>query len=158
MKQTAWRIVKEKYADSAFDGEGARLYPGRWNSAGVRMVYTAESVALAALEILVNLHSGALLAGAYVVIAADFDESLVEVVETADLPADWRSTPAPVQLTRIGDQWIRSAASLALRVPSALVEQERNFLLNPRHPHFDSVTIHRPEPFCWDERLRKRLG
>ena len=90
MTLSAWRIVKRKYASSAFSGEGARLFGGRWNNPGVAMVYTAQSQSLAALELLVHLDSSDLLA-TYVVFEVRIDESLIARVDSAELPRHWRA-------------------------------------------------------------------
>ena len=89
----AWRIVKEKHAGTAFDGEGARLYGGRWNSRGTRVVYTSEALSLAALENLVHLTPT--VAFKYVAIRIEFDDALVEKIALAALPADWKDEPPP---------------------------------------------------------------
>src|SRR5918997_70680 len=98
---TSWRIVKSRHAGSAFDGEGARLYGGRWNSPGTRMVYTSGSVSLAVLEVLVPLQEASLISS-YSLISARFDDALVERLERSRLPDGWRSYPAPSELQRIG--------------------------------------------------------
>jgi RES domain-containing protein len=152
---TSWRIVKSRHAGSAFDGEGARLYGGRWNSPGTRMVYTSGSVSLAVLEVLVHLQEASLISS-YSLISARFDDALVERLERSRLPDGWRSYPAPSELQRIGDEWVRSQSSAILEVPSAVVERESNYLLNPSHPDFSSVLIGEPEPFTFDERLLGR--
>jgi RES domain-containing protein len=149
---TAWRIVKTRHAASAFDGEGARLEGGRWNSPGSLMVYTAGSAALAALEMLVHLGRGATLP-AYVLIACAFEQTLVSQLDRSRLPSDWRSYPALPELQFLGDEWLRSEASPVLEVPSALIPTEPNYLLNPRHRDFASIALATPEPFEFDLRL-----
>lgn len=150
---TSWRIVKTRFAGAAFDGEGARLYGGRWSSPGSAVVYTAEHVSLALLELLVHLHDSRLLPS-YSLCRASFPTALVRRIDVADLPRGWRSVPAPQKLQGIGDRWLRSGASAVLEVPSAIVPQERNYLLNPAHPDFAEVELEPPVPFEWDERLR----
>ncbi|HEX5757937.1 MAG TPA: RES family NAD+ phosphorylase [Thermoanaerobaculia bacterium] len=147
-----WRIVKRKHAGRAFDGEGARRHGGRWNSPGTSLVYTAESRSLAILEILVHLESSAVLAS-YVLCAAGFAEAQVERLDRGRLPASWRAFPAPAELQRLGDEWVRGGTSLVLEVPSALVAQESNFLINPRHPDAATLEIEPPETFALDLRL-----
>src|SRR5215218_6603737 len=117
---SAWRIVKRKLAGRAFDGEGARLYGGRWNSAGTRMVYTSGSVALAALEMLVHLNRSSLLAS-YLLCEVRFDDSLVRTIEADKIPGNWREYPAPSWLQSFGDAWIHRGLSAVLGVPSAVV-------------------------------------
>jgi len=151
---TAWRIVKTRRAASAFDGEGARLFGGRWNSPGIAMVYLAGSRALAALEMAVHLDRSTLL-NAFSLIECSFDESLVVGLATSALPTNWKTSPPPLALAAIGDEWINGAASAILAVPSAIIEEELNFLLNPNHADFSKVTISAPRPFDFDPRLLK---
>jgi RES domain-containing protein len=148
----AWRIVKERHAKRAFDGEGARLYGGRWNSPGVPVVYASESRALATLEVLAGFQTNSPLPE-YVLIPAEFDESLVTTVELEDLPVDWRRNPPSPSTQRLGDDWIASGASAVSRVPSALVPQESNYLFSPGHPAFPEIKIGRPEGLAMDPRL-----
>jgi RES domain-containing protein len=145
----AWRIVKWKHSGSAFDGEGARLYGGRWNSAGTRMVYTSASRSLAALETLVHLNPPVLFD--FVIIPVAFERRWVETLK--DLPPNWREEP-PVRSGQVtGDVWVREKRSLVLEVPSAVMPGEFNFLLNPTHPDFRKLVIGEPEPFTFDRRL-----
>jgi len=149
---TAWRIVKSSYAAQAFDGEGARVLGGRWNSPGHRVVYTSQSAALATLEILVHLGSASALA-AWVLIGCRFPQALVTVADRGSLPKHWRRFPAPSELPRIGNEWILSGASAVLQVPSAIIELEHNYLLNPEHKDFRRIEIQSPAPFSFDVRL-----
>jgi RES domain-containing protein len=152
---TGWRIVKTRYTSSAFDGEGARLYGGRWNSPGTRMVYTAESISLAILEMLVHLDDSNTLSS-YSLCSAQFDEPLVTSIKINELPPNWREYPTLPRLQQIGDQWIKSQASVVLRVPSVVVETESNYLINPSHPDFSLVKLGKPKPYEFDSRLRPR--
>lgn len=149
---TSRRIVKAKYASAAFDGEGARVAGGRWNSPGVGMVYTSESVALALLETLVHLGRTAILSD-FVIFACTFDEALVDSLTVGQLPRNWRTYPTPSSLQEIGDDWVRSGRSAVLRVPSVLAEGEHNFLLNPLHPDFPRIRTSAPQKFDFDQRL-----
>lgn len=148
MKQ-AWRIVKEKHAATAFDGEGARLYGGRWNSAGTCMVYASGTKALAALECLVHINPPVFFR--YVAIPIEFDDALVERAD--GLPANWTEHPPSATTQRLGDLWARQARSAVLEIPSVIVPAEPNYLLNPAHPHFNKIAIGPPEPFSFDPRL-----
>lgn len=147
-----WRIVKSRYATRAFDGEGARLHGGRWTRRGTPAVYTAEHVSLAILEILVHLRDARFLS-AYSLAAAHLDDSQVERLAAAELPPSWRRFPPPPELQAVGERWFRSGASVALEVPSAVVPEERNYLLNPLHPDFASLRIDPPSPYELDLRL-----
>lgn len=144
--------MKSRYAGAAFDGEGARLYGGRWNSPGTRMVYTAQSQALAILEILVHLEKAGVLPS-YSLCAAHFAEDLVEALDPEALPDNWRSYPSPSGLRAIGDAWVAEQTSAVLEVPSVIVDDESNYLINPAHPDFSSLTISEPRPFDFDVRL-----
>ena len=151
---TAWRIVKRKRARTAFSGEGARQYGGRWNSPGVPMIYAAASQSLAALEMVVHLDSSELL-GEYVVFEVGIDESLIEKLDGAQLPKNWRAEPTPPKIRELGDTWVRSGTSAVLQVPSATLPAENNFLLNPRHPDFSKLAIGKSAAFQFDPRLAK---
>ena len=150
---TAWRIVKTRFAAQAFDGEGARVNGGRWNSVGVRMVYTAASISLAVLELVVHLENTDILPS-YSVCAVHFDDGVVTRLDHSRLPANWADSPPPDALFAIGDAWISSQSSVVLELPSAVVESEVNFLINPVHPDFKSLTIDPARPFRLDPRLR----
>ena len=151
----AWRIVKAKHAKRAFDGEGARLFGGRWTSVGRSAVYTSGTVALATLELLVHLDSAAPLA-AYVLFAVTIPEDTISIVDPASLPRDWRASPAPGALRTLGDRWLEEGRSAVLRVPSAVVGGvglEFNYLLNPAHPDFRLITIGPEQAYDLDDRL-----
>ena len=145
-----WRIVKAKHAADSFDGEGARRAGGRWNSPGRAVIYTSATISLAVLEMLVHLGNSRIL-DAYLVIPASFDNA--EVADVENLPGNWRYYPAPPSLQVIGDQWIESGRSLVLRVPSAVVNREFNYLINPAHEAFGTIEIEEPERFTFDSRL-----
>lgn len=149
---TLWRIAKTRYTGTAFDGEGARLYGGRWNSVGVRVAYASQSVALATLEVMVGLQRSRFLS-AYSLVSAQVDEGQVEVLPSTALPANWRNHPPAAESQAIGDRWIAEQRTLALRVPSAIIDGEFNYLLNPAHRDFKGVAISAPAPFVFDPRL-----
>ena len=145
----AWRIVKEKHAATAFSGDGARLYGGRWNSAGASVIYTSGSKALAALESLVHLNPPVIFK--YVAIPIEFSDTLVE--KLAALPADWTEEPPPQATKDIGDLWVKEVRSAVLEIPSVIIRGEPNYLLNPAHPEFKKITFGKSEPFSFDPRL-----
>lgn len=150
---TAWRIVKAKYAAGAFSGEGARRFGGRWNSRGTAMVYAASSQALAILEMLVHLEADALLKH-YRLIPVEFPRSLVQVIDPRSLPSNWKRRPAPESVRGVGDDWVASAKSLILQVPSVIVPAESNYLINIAHPDIHKLRIGTPQPFRFDRRLK----
>ncbi|MEO7146250.1 MAG: RES domain-containing protein [Bryobacteraceae bacterium] len=149
-----WRICPKAYAPSAFDGEGARRTGGRWNRVGLRMIYTAESLALAALEYFVHLSADYPELKLAVIPAEVPPEVIIKQLRAADLPANWREYPAPASLRGIGARWLDSGETAVLAAPSALIPQERIYLLNPAHPHFTRIAIGKPEAFAFDPRMR----
>ena len=155
MNVTAWRIVKTRFAGTAFDGEGARRFGGRWNSKGTPMIYAAGSRALAVLEMLVHLENTDLLKH-YRLIPVTFDRTLVKRLDPKALPSNWKRRPAPAGARAVGDAWAAAGESAVLEVPSVVVPGETNFLLNPRHPDFAEILIGAPEPYRLDPRLRER--
>ncbi|MBE8596050.1 RES family NAD+ phosphorylase [Xenorhabdus sp. BG5] len=135
----AYRLVKRKWLNSAFDGEGARLYGGRWNSRGRPCVYLASSESLAMLEVMVHLDDYSLLLH-YALLEVKLPAEVVLHLPSEQLPEDWRDEPAPPSTAEIGDGWLESGESLALAVPSVVVPRELNYIINPAHPLFEQVT------------------
>jgi RES domain-containing protein len=152
MKIRAWRVVKKKHADEAFSGQGALKFGGRWNSIGTRLVYTSESLALAAIEILAGGISTGLL-GSFAKIPVDFDGSLVEALPVSRIPKDWSGYPPGLKTQIIGDAWVRESKSVLLKVPSVVIREEFNYLINPAHPNFKKLAIGKSEDFSFDKRL-----
>jgi len=152
--RTVWRLVTHRFAETAFSGEGARLYGGRWNRKGIPLVYTAGSQSLAMLEMLVQDEP---LRANYMMIPATLPDSLViERIDPAQLPADWRDLAAREQLQALGTDWARRRSSAVLAVPSTVIPMETNYLLNPLHPAYPEIEIGVPQPFITDLRLVKR--
>jgi RES domain-containing protein len=147
-----WRLAKTRYASTAFDGEGARLFGARWNSRGTRVTYASSNSALAILEVLVHMTSAGSFPG-YSLITASLDDALIEDLAPSSLPANWNVSPVPPEVQVIGDEWVQSHRSLALRVPSVIVAGGFNLLVNPGHADFDQMTIDSIVPFEFDPRL-----
>ena len=151
-----WRITTARFAASAFSGEGARLYGGRWNPKGWPVIYTAESQSLALLELMVQDDP---LRANYVLIPAQLPTDLPESRTDAEaLPAQWRTMGARGALQEIGRAWLDSGRTAVLSVPSAVVPAERNYLLNPRHPDFNRIQIGAPLSLEVDTRLLRNLA
>jgi RES domain-containing protein len=132
------------------------LHGGRWTRPGIPAVYTSASLALAALEVFVNLERPEP-PGDLVSIAADIPETLtVSRIAPSELPASWRSYPAPEALADLGARWAKELKSPVLAVPSAVIPQELNYLLNPLHSDFKRIRVGKPEAFRFDPRLRRR--
>lgn len=147
-----YRLVRRERAADALTGEGARRYGGRWNSPGAAVVYASESRALAVLETFVHLTLEA--------------RVIAFVLLTLELPgraqlrrrADARPPRSLATSQEAGDAWLEDGDSLALVVPSLIVPQERNYVLNVAHPQFSGVTVAGTEPFSFDERLWHARG
>jgi RES domain-containing protein len=147
---TVWRLVAEKHVSEAFSGEGAQLYGGRWNRKGAAMVYTAATRSLAILEMLVQASP----LPKYTAIPATLPAGLsLAVFDENSLPPDRRDMPPSESLRTLGGAWIAAGETCALRVPSAVVPAECNFLLNPAHPDFGKIRIGAPERLSMDRRL-----
>jgi RES domain-containing protein len=148
-----WRICKRRRASTAFDGEGAKLYPGRWNPKGVPVVYCASSLSLATLEYFVHVNPEEV-PDDLVSIRAELPESVaIERVDRKALPRTWRDYPAPGKLKDIGGEWADSKRSVVLEVPSVVTPGEANLVINPIHPEFARLTPARPEAFAFDPRM-----
>lgn len=151
---TAWRIVKSSRAADAFSGEGARLYGGRWNHRGTAIVYLAESLALAALELFVHLGS-AHTRLSFSAFPLELPDDVIEVFDRAQLPPGWRQEPPSEATKDIGTGWAQRRSAAALKLPSAIVPVEHNYALNPAHPDFAQITIGDAAPFSFDPRMWK---
>jgi RES domain-containing protein len=147
-----WRICRERFADEAFSGVGARRFGGRWNSPGVPMVYASSSLALAAIELFVHLEPG-LQPDDLVYFAAQLPEGEPATrLDSDHLPANWWTDDLdPVR--ELGDKWIREKTSLAIQVPSAALRMEWNVLVNPLHPAVAKIKVQVPQPFHFDARM-----
>ncbi len=151
-----WRLSKVKYATTAFDGEGAHRAGGRWNSKGTAIVYCSATLSLTALETLVHMDVEDFGMSRVAIRVEVPDDIAMDRIEATQLASDWKDTPAPSSLAAIGDQWAAEGKTLLLLVPSAVVPQENNILLNPRHADFAKIQISLPEPFSLDARLLKQ--
>lgn len=144
-----WRLTRAEHAPG-LDGEGARLWGGRWNSPGRPMVYCASSLALAALEVLVHLPPQMRRAsGLPALIAVGLEVPEAEIsAAVVDPRADDVDT-----CRAIGDRFLLAQGPLGLWVPSAVIRRERNVVLNPVHPAMAGVRVAVQEPFALDARL-----
>ena len=144
-------MVKHEFVATAFDGEGARLFGGRWHGSGRAVVYTSATTSLGLLEQMV--HAEKRLLPFYMAVPVIFDADLVENIDSGSLPASWQSSPPPFELQQIGDEWANSMRSCILEVPSVTVPHESNFILNPKHPDFGAIEIGEPIDLDIDHRL-----
>ena len=148
-----WRLCRQQHAARPLDGEGARLYGGRWNLPGTALAYTAGTLALAALEVLVHVDHD-LAPHDLVSIPIEIPSGIrIEEIALTQLPPNWRKNPAPERLQALGSGWADRATSALLRVPSAVIPEEHNYLVNPLHPGSRQLKIGRPQSFTFDTRL-----
>lgn len=149
-----FRIAKTKYIND-LSGTGARVYGGRWNEKGVAVVYTSESRALAALEFLVHTPMALAPKDLSIMTIHIPDSIKPKPIDLAHLPKNWDMHPAPDALAQIGSQWARSNASLLLKVPSVLINEEHNIIINPNHPDFKHLKAS-SDKFNFDDRYLGR--
>ena len=119
-------------------------------------MYASESLALAALEYLVNVDPETAPAGLVAIAAVIPDELAIKRLSAGELPRNWRGLPAPTQLAVLGTKWADSLQTAVLQVPSVVVPQESNFILNPRHPNFSKIVVLAPVDFAFDARVWKK--
>jgi RES domain-containing protein len=147
---TVWRLAR--LAHAKLDSEGARLAGGRWNSRGRAAVYTSSRLSLAALELLVHTDIP-LVPPDLVAFEIDVPDDLeIESVEVAKLPRDWRQ-PGDPGCRAIGDRWLAEGRTAVLRVPSAVVPEEWNYIINPGHRAAKTIDVVRRRKFAFDSRL-----
>ena len=147
-----FRLTKAKYAET-LSGVGAAKFGNRWNSKGVEMIYTAGCRALAVTEILVHLPTG-LIPQDMMMLQIDIPDDLnIQVLDTKILPPDWNVFPPRLETQQLGDTFVFENRFAVLKVPSAVVQGDFNYLLNPNHPDFKRIKIISQEPFGFDVRL-----
>jgi RES domain-containing protein len=148
----AWRIAKRIHVLDR-NGTGARLSGGRWNSAGIAAIYAGLTPEIAAMEKLV--HTGEFLPKDLVLAQIDLpnDDRLYRRYTVKDLPDGWNALPSSTAAIALGDEFLLTASHLGLIIPSAVMPEAFNILLNPLHPAFDAVTISIVRAFEFDSRL-----
>lgn len=144
-----YRLAKEIYADD-LSGRGAEIAGGRWNSKGSPALYTGQSIALCVTEIAVHIPLG--------IIPKDYRLVHIEIpdfdfFEPKRLPKDWNIFPHPDSTQKIGDKFLKENKFVLMKVPSAAVQGEFNYIINPRHKNFSEVKIKKIEKFTFDDRL-----
>lgn len=146
-----YRITLSKYANQLY----APAYPGRWNSKGVPVIYCSWSRSLASLENLV--HRGEkVLSSLFSIMVIDVKDSVeMASIPLESLPDDWAMTSVDVyrNCQRLGDEWVKSSKSCLLEIPSAIIHEESNYIINPAHEDFSKVQLMRVEEFQFDERM-----
>jgi len=148
-----YRLSKSIYAND-LSGKGAELVGGRWNSKGVPVVYTSGSRALATTEIAVHT-SLANIPVDYCIVSIDIPDGSIMTPEIKDLPVDWSDVPAKSASQKYGDKFVNDNMYLVLKVPSAVVQGDFNYIINPRHKDILFVEIEDISSFTFDKRLFK---
>ncbi len=148
-----YRISKCKFIDD-LSGRGASLYPGRWHHKGTFILYTAQSPSLAMLESVVHITTMVQLT--LCMVCLEIPDDSITGISIEQLPDNWFMNPAPDSIKQTGDLFIKNKKHLALKVPSAVMPEEYNVLLNPAHPHFNKVNVLYSRTLRVDERLLKR--
>lgn len=149
----AWRIDSAKWAGKSFSGAGAALAGGRWNPAGLRVVYASQHLATASLEKFLHLPKPIPPALRFVRFEIDFNGIAIERPALSSLPRNWRAEPVPEDTQALGAAWFRRGRTAVLAVPSAIIPEEENYVLNPAHSDFARVRISKPQPFAFDPRV-----
>ncbi|MEJ7737915.1 MAG: RES family NAD+ phosphorylase [Chitinophagaceae bacterium] len=147
-----YRISKCNYIDD-LTGKGSAGYPGRWHSKGTYILYTAATSSLALLESVVHL--SALTMTDFCIVCLDIPDNNIAILKNDDLPGDWHMYPPPDKCKMLGDNFIVQGKYLALQLPSAVMPEENNFLLNPNHPDFKLVRVVYKRSMPIDQRLSK---
>lgn len=150
-----YRLVRKKYG-FALSGEGAKLAGGRWNSIDFSLIYTSDSRSLCTAEVAVSLPMG--------IFPNDFEMLSIEIpvdipileINIRNLLEGWRKFPYLEKTLQLGDQFILENEFLVMKVPSAVIPGDFNYLINPRHPDFEKIKNIKTEPYEFDERFFKR--
>ena len=145
-----YRLAIDMYKDD-LSGTGAKLQGGRWNSAGHAVVYTTENISLAVLEILVRADAENIPLNYHLLKINIPDDHKAAVITKNKLKSGWKDDLGLTQW--LGTEFIKAGESLLLKVPSAIVDEEHNFILNPKHPQFKQVKITATKKFHFDKRL-----
>lgn len=146
-----FRIALAKYADKLVASGNA----ARWNSKDIKIIYTAESRALACLENVVHRNSRGLQKNFRIVMIEIPDSLKIKTINTRELIAGWQNFAHIPFTQNIGDKWIKEEASAVLRVPSVIIPEEHNYLLNPSHEDFGKIKYMGHEPFKFDNRIKE---
>ena len=147
-----FRLSREQYADT-LSGAGAAIKGGRWNSIGFELLYTASNRSLAMAEVAVHF-TLATLPDDYMMVTIDIPDDLpIKEIEGKDLPLNWNSFPHPASTQKLGDQFILENKYCVAKIPSVVTKGDFNFLINPNHKGFKSISISETEKFPFDKRI-----
>lgn len=147
-----YRVSNGAYATD-LSGEGARLHGGRWNHAGIPCLYTSSSRALAILEFSVNVNLGRILRHLKVT-SIEIPENNIKALSIHELPGNWKDTPAPPSTKDFGTGLLNKMHHLVLKIPSTVVPEEFNYLVNPRHARISECSVVNMKDFVYDIRIK----
>ncbi len=147
-----YRVGRTRYAND-LTGEGARLFGGRWNNKGIGCLYTSESRALALLEYTVNIDIDDI-PRALSITTIEISDRLIKNLKEADLPGDWKHSPAPSSTKSFGSKLLLAAAGPVIKIPSAIIPDEYNYLLNPLHTESKKFKVIDISDFIYDVRIK----
>jgi RES domain-containing protein len=147
-----FRVSKTKFSQD-LSGEGARLFGGRWNHLLTPCIYTSESRALAVLEYTVNVTIDEI-PRSLSIITYEIQDNVIHELSIADLPGNWRESPAPSSTKDMGTDLLTCAELPIIKIPSAVITQEYNYLLNPKHKDSENFRIIKVEDFVYDLRIK----
>ncbi len=146
-----YRITPNRYARD-ITGTGAAMFGGRWNKKGTPVLYTGESKEIALLETIV--HTPPMLIPVLDIIIFKIPDNSITELKEKDLPINWKDYPAPSILAQLGEDWVKKASTIALKVPSCIIHSSNNYILNCRHPEYARVIITQHQNFHFDSRLK----
>jgi RES domain-containing protein len=152
---TVFRLGKAVYRDQLFSGQGGLYASGRWTPRGRLVVYTSASISLAVLEYTVNYRRRGWVPATVLGRAVIPPSVRVQTVSIDNLPDNWFSAAPPSQLQALGGEWLEHGETAVLKVPSAVVTEEWNYLLNPLHADFRKFRISKAKPLNFDQRLAR---
>lgn len=151
-----FRLCRRPFSRNPLDGRGGLFASGRWHTPRRLVCYASDSLALASLEILVHCEPD-LIPTDLIAVEINVPNSVaIAELSARALPRSWRRYPAPASLQRLGNEWLDRNSACVLRVPSALVPSESNFLINPARPDARKLRVVRKAPFQFDPRLVDR--
>lgn len=148
-----YRISKCNFIDD-LSGTGAALFGGRWNSKGTYVLYTSASPSLALLETVVHISN--IPPTGYCMLTLDIPADSITEIPVQQLPSSWQLNPPPALLKKLGDRFVKENKSMVLKLPSAVIPEEFNYLLNPAHPLFKKIKVLAKRDIRFDDRLKKK--
>lgn len=148
-----FHLGKSKFAGD-LTGRGAELFAGRWNRKGIPCIYTASTLSLSVLEYAVN-NSLDNIPRALSYTIYEVPDKEVKKFSIASLPGDWADRPVPISTMDFGTRLLREGVHLIIAVPSVIVPEEYNFLINPLHKDFKKIKVAKMKDFVFDVRLKQ---